>query len=217
MAEEGIGCLVKKGREAVEEGRFQEAEDCLKEAIKRGSDSTCYTFLAECYLRQGKREEGLDALAAASSHPEKTRETFGDLSTYSLLRQIAISRMLGPEQKIIYRRNGKVISELASDLLGVLGLGHLQYLRHMQPFVSRGNELSIPMNDGTKTTPDLQTAEVQEDVTRKGNTLICQTRNITYEIEYVNIDLGKILEDGEDKGVNKPIDGVAPSPFPLLS
>lgn len=115
--------------------------------------------------------------------------------------------MLGYGQKIIYIKNGKVISEVDKELSMPLATAH--HIRGSQPFVSEGGELTIPFKDRR----EWRTTEVL-DVERKRDTLTCYTLNSTYEIKYVNIDLEKILEDGEDKGVNKFADGISPPEFP---
>jgi len=90
MDKEEITGLVTKGREAVNQGKFQEGEDYLKKAIELESDPKMvkmyHTFLAECYLRQGRKEEGIEALVSASNAPEKSREILKDLSTTEIIK-----------------------------------------------------------------------------------------------------------------------------------
>ena len=116
--------------------------------------------------------------------------------------------MLQDGQKIVYLKNGEPIGELT---LGVkLCLSVAQYIRDYQPFTSQGHSLMF-IADGHR----VRTTEIQK-VEKKDQSLHVQTKNSQYEIQYVGIDLDKVLEDGQFKGCNSSPDGVEPSIFPAL-
>ena len=114
--------------------------------------------------------------------------------------------MFGPGQEIIYRKNGEEISRLNQDFLKELPLpmNILQYIAGYQPFVEPGISLTIPRKEER----DVLTTSEIKSTERKGNALVVHTCHSTYEIEYVNIDLEKILQAG------KGLPGVSENEFP---
>ncbi len=119
--------------------------------------------------------------------------------------------MLTAGQEIIYRRGRHVVvGRLNEDNWNESGYGRSAgFIRHYQPFVEAGQQTLIPLKDGG---PPIRTSQIKR-VDRRGNTLLCETQNSTYEIEYVGIDLDKILGDGQFQGVNESEDHRLPS-FP---
>ncbi|MBW2986206.1 hypothetical protein KY333_02435 [Candidatus Woesearchaeota archaeon] len=99
------------------------------------------------------------------------------------------------DQAIIYTRNGEELTRITRDTCLIDPIAG--YVRCYQPFTEPGNDLSIPIveRDTVKRTR-------ARDVTHDGNVLTIETNHSTYTIEYVNIDLEKMLADGQGKGVN---------------
>jgi len=106
--------------------------------------------------------------------------------------------MLNKTQEIIYKRNGNIFSKLTSENIDDLNLKIMMYIRNYQPFVKPNDRLGIPTMNGKV----LNTSKITS-IDRKKNEMICKTRNSVYEIEYKNINLERILEDGPGEGVNK--------------
>lgn len=119
--------------------------------------------------------------------------------------------MLTKNQEIIYRRSEEEISRLTVENTKKIDMTTLAYIRYSQPFTKKGQQLTIPK--GKKYTI---TSRIRENPKRKGNVLVVQTLNSVYKIEYVNIDLEKILADGQGQGVNKSIPEGGLPPFPEL-
>ncbi len=108
-------------------------------------------------------------------------------------------------QRIIYRKDGKLYSEIPDLSFITMPENLWQYVRHSQPFTSKGDILTIPLYEGPRllrTLSAVMTTKIKK-VRRKENTLIISTQNSTYEIEYRRINLEKVLQDGQFKGVNK--------------
>jgi len=103
------------------------------------------------------------------------------------------------DQEIIYAKNGEEISRVTRATFLPEPLAG--YVRLYQPFTKAGNDLTIPIVDRQTT----KRASVKA-VSHEGNVLTVTTKSSTYTITYVNIDLEKILADGEFKGVNDTID-----------
>ncbi len=120
-------------------------------------------------------------------------------------------KMLTKNQEIIYRRSEEEISRLTVENTKKIDMTTLAYIRYSQPFTKKGQQLTIPK--GKKYTI---TSRIRENPKRKGNVLVVQTLNSVYKIEYVNIDLEKILADGQGQGVNKSIPEGGLPPFPEL-
>ena len=106
--------------------------------------------------------------------------------------------MLKEEQEVIYRKNGNLFSKLTSKNIDDLNLNIIIYVRHYQPFVKLGDRLGIPTMNGKV----LNTSKIV-NIERKKNEIICKTHNSGYIIEYKNINLEKVLENGPGEGVNK--------------
>lgn len=122
--------------------------------------------------------------------------------------------MLKESQKIIYRRNGKEIAKITSETpLNIMGRGLIGYIRFYQPFTKPGWKLNIPVRGEKGEMRELMTTKARY-VTRKDNTLVVETKNSTYEIQYEGIDLEKVLNDGEWCGVNKDTDDWSVREFP---
>lgn len=112
--------------------------------------------------------------------------------------------MLPSCQKIVYYRNGKEISMLTKD--SSIPLGLWQYIRYNQPFISEGDTLSLPLPNR-----EVWKTSIVTKVKSEGNVLVVTTRNSVYRIEYIGIDLQKVLTDGEFEGVNSDDDALFPS------
>jgi len=104
---------------------------------------------------------------------------------------------LSGTQKIIYLRGKEQISLLDSFNWDSLQENVQAYVRHLQPFTKEGQFLTIPRPEGL----DWRTSEVQRVEVKEGK-LVLQTTKSVYSIEYVGIDLARMLADGEGKGVN---------------
>ncbi|MBW2977383.1 hypothetical protein KY331_00915 [Candidatus Woesearchaeota archaeon] len=126
--------------------------------------------------------------------------------------------MLRQGQSIIYTKNGESLSTLNPDNVKTLKEDMAVYIRFDQPFTVKGCPLAIPKGDSQKIEGTLRTSQVKEDPVRDGNRLICETISGTkYIIEYQNIDLERILQDGKTKGVNQWVnypDEVPNFPYP---
>lgn len=116
--------------------------------------------------------------------------------------------MLAENQNIIYKKGEEEIGRISFSDLEKMPLNLAQYFRYYQPFTEKGEQLTIPQ--GNKS---LRTSRVKS-VERKGNSLIVNTMNSTYKIEFNGIDLEKVLADGKFKGINES-KGVEIIQFPL--
>ena len=107
------------------------------------------------------------------------------------------------DQEIIYTQNDKELTRITRDTVLIDPLAG--YVRCYQPFTKAGDNLAIPIVEkGT-----VRKASVKE-VAHEGNVLTITSKQSVFKITYVNIDLEKILEDGQFKGVNA--DSAAPFP-----
>jgi len=113
------------------------------------------------------------------------------------------------DQKIFYWRNCKLVSTITQEIMEKLPSDIYRHIRYLQPFTKAGDRLIIPMPDRT-TKQSLEITKVQ----RMGNILILHAKGSVYEIKYNNIDLEKILSDGENKGINSG--EMAPFPRPRV-
>lgn len=112
-------------------------------------------------------------------------------------------------QAIIYRKDGKEIFRLEPGRSIPLNFG--QYVRYYQPFVAKGKNLSLlrKVDDGSPYPLcwddkfKLETIRNIDNVSRRENKLTIRGSGSTYTIEYQNIDLERILKDGQNQGVNQ--------------
>ncbi|MFA5175807.1 MAG: hypothetical protein WC413_00920 [Candidatus Nanoarchaeia archaeon] len=119
-----------------------------------------------------------------------------------------MGNLLGKDQKIVYYRNGEKISEVLPETK--THINYTQYLRYFQPFTEKGNFLTIRDFENNK---EWITSRI-EDVQQVNNSLNIKTKNSQYVVEYVGIDLEKMLKDGKFKGVNDSTSFC--SQFPIL-
>ncbi len=110
--------------------------------------------------------------------------------------------MLFEDQEIVYFRNGEELARLTAEKIRQIPLGFQQYIRFLQPFTKVGEILTIPKDsDVGRTTDHLSTSPVTERIVGR-DSLVFRTRNSTYTLRYVHIDLESMLSDGQEKGVN---------------
>ncbi|MEK6901850.1 MAG: hypothetical protein AABX37_05885 [Nanoarchaeota archaeon] len=110
--------------------------------------------------------------------------------------------MLIENQEIIYFRNEEELTRLTAENIRHIPFGFQQYIRFLQPFTDIGEPLSIPKDiAGGKTTDHLSTSPVTERTAEK-DSLVFRTRNSTYTIKYVHIDLERMLLDGKSQSIN---------------
>ncbi len=117
--------------------------------------------------------------------------------------------MLEKDQEIVYFRNDQEVARLTADNTRRVEWNLASYVRGLQPFTEVGNSIGIPQPDGRA----MHTSSVRE-VRREGDSLHLSTRNSRYRIDFVHIDLERVLADGKWKGVNaQPTPNSLPS-FP---
>jgi len=123
--------------------------------------------------------------------------------------------MLTENQEIIYKKKTDSgydeLFRLTSENLEKLELSIAAYIRHYQPFTKKGDQLTIPKESG-----GIITTSRIKGVKRKKNSLIINTHNSVYEVEYRGIALEKILNDGVFEGVNAEKAGDSICLFPCL-
>ncbi len=120
---------------------------------------------------------------------------------------------LQDNQEIIYYTvNGHIFSRLMPGKGSGLDILIAQYIRNDQPFIEPGHLLSIPIGrDQIVRTQAVQT------VTREGNSLVFETKEGQYRIEYRGIDIESMLKNGAYDGVNSIFSSkeeVIPFPLP---
>ena len=126
--------------------------------------------------------------------------------------------MLRQGQSITYTKNGESLSTLNHDNVKTLKQDMAVYIRLDQPFTVKGCPLAIPKVDYGKIIGTIRTSHVKDDPKRDRNKLIFETISGTeYAVEYQNIDLERILQDGKAQGVNRWVnypDEVPNFPYP---
>ena len=129
--------------------------------------------------------------------------------------------MLRQEQSITYKENDNVISELNPNNDHTLKKETAVYIRLDQPFTTKGCPLSIPKGDHNEITGTFKTSPAMDYPKIEGNRLIIETIcGDTYAVEYHNIDLERVLQDGRAEGVNQWVNypnEVPDFPYPVKS
>ena len=97
-----------------------------------------------------------------------------------------------PDQKIVYWKNGEYYSEV--DHKKSMSLDAAKYFRYYQPFVKVGEYLELVLVEDM-----VRTTDVIVRAFRSGNNIYYQAKNgCRYRVEYVGIDLEKVLEEGKN-------------------
>ena len=140
--------------------------------------------------------------------------------------------MLTKGQEIIYRQGGKILGNVNHVTLDALAQNEQNYIRQYQPFLQPCPEELRQLEHHKIPEEKLDTfilgtlyinlpnANIKTEINKvarwQRGVMLYHTEDGTFSIQYINIDLDKMLQDGRDNGVNK-FDLVDLPPFPLLS
>jgi hypothetical protein len=119
------------------------------------------------------------------------------------------AKVLSNDQRVVYLANDRELASVTQEFLEQISVWDAISIRYGHPFMVLNSILRFRCDDLSVCLSSPIT-----DVEREGNTLTLKDEDsITYEIRYINIDLERMIREGEDKGINRRPGNYA-LPFP---